>query len=189
MNNEKSLQYLKEIYEYINNWLRFAELKHGTLLALNIASCIASFEVFFNGNGINTINSKIITIILYVLFTVSIIISIISFYPRTNICKKRLNNIGLERKVLIYFGDISKYSNEKEYLKEFYEKYYMVNFDYNDYIKENTNSNIELDLAYEIIINSNIANIKYKYFKISLLISVLSWTLMCILMAFYLIIK
>jgi hypothetical protein len=148
---------LKYIFSNVNEWLKFAETKNAALIVFSASIILAILTNITN--NINII-LKYYIIICLIFQIISLIISLISFYPTIKIshilCKR--NEIS-EKDNLLFYGNIFKY-DEKMYLKSIF----------NDKVENTTR--FELDLAKQIIINSNITLKKYKFFKLSLWFSI-----------------
>lgn len=154
---------LKGIFDDVNKWLTFAEAKNGAMIALNGAILAGLANILFNKdfNEYFNIWIKIFLYISVICTITAIIILLISFLPQLSVF------IGMdvyceEEYVLIYYGDIAKYKNEKEYIKHIYQYYFNINK------SESELSKIELDYGKEIIINSCITVKKLKWFKLAL---------------------
>ena len=160
---------LKDIFNNVNEWLKFAEAKNGILIALLGTALFTLLDkstsiLFLNNISIsnNTLVIKFdinLFVSLYLVFliiflVIAISIMLISFLPQTKQVFK-IKDIKNENDNSLFYGDIIKYTPE-EYL-EFIEP-----------DRENF-SRSELDYAYQIVINSHIAYKKYKYFELALL--------------------
>jgi hypothetical protein len=143
---------LKEIYALVNDWLKFAEAKNGVLIGF-IGGAI--FGVISN---LNNLPVQLQTYLLYFFIPsslLSLVVSMISFLPilgKPNFKSKKIPpNINL-----LYFGHLRLL--DKEYLvSKIYESSKLS-------VPE-TISKFELDIAQQIIINSNIARYKYLAFR------------------------
>ncbi len=142
---------ISNIFENVNNWLKFAEAKNGAIIALNSALIFGLFQVC------QDIKIGNIILIMYVysahisLF-ISIIIAILSFVPKlsyqyTSFSKPK------DSDNLLYFGDIAKYS-EKEYT---------------DKLSSMADEITDFDKQYisQITTNSKITYVKYKQFELA----------------------
>jgi hypothetical protein len=110
---------------------------------------------------------KIGIVVFYTLYIISIIFTLASFFPTSNISKYIIKN-GRDKKIrsddnLLFWGHIYKYSRD-EYKSKLEEKY-KIKYDNQEYIN---------DLIDQIIINSNITNTKFKFFKISVILAVIA---------------
>lgn len=168
-NKEKMEEKLKEIFGYVNNWLNFAEAKNAAMLTVSIGVLFGLYSYIEKMNII-----FYITLILIII--ISILSSILSFYP--NLGKSKIKPIGefllyipekfekkdnASEKIKIFYGDIAKnYSEERsfDYVKDLYKDYYKKD----NMVVEKS----EIDYAKEIIINSKLTVNKYRYFKFSL---------------------
>lgn len=174
---EKVEEKLKEIFGYINDWLKFSEAKNAAILTLGVGT------LFGLSNYADKISKWMYIVVIVILFF-SILSALISFYP--NLSNSKVNLIaGLFKKIAeildnensntktikIFYSDIAKKYNidgtqELEYLKDVYKDYYNVD-------KSTEFNQLEIDYAKEIIINSKITVNKYVFFKASLKLFIL----------------
>lgn len=147
-------QVLKYIYSVLTENLKFAESKHGILIALNSA-----LVVFISGYLTNnSITIKFLTCIVIVFAIFSLFFSFVALLSRTIKYKKRQNFKENELN-LIYYKHIINFSFE-EYLKEI-KRYYNFPQDY-------TFDGLDYDLSKQIIANANVTYLKFTYFNFSL---------------------
>ena len=162
---------LDKVFSNVNSWLNFAETKN----AANIALVVAWIAAIFSLNSMNVLLYAIC-----ILFTFSGICSMISFLPRVEdkIVKKfpRLEKRIIKKKAqkdekdnLLFFEAIKKYSGQ-EYAEQVSKLYLQTN--------EKDFSRYELDLANEIVYNSDIASRKYKFFKVAAYLDVVAFMLL-----------
>lgn len=154
---------LKGIFDDVNKWLTFAEAKNGAMIALNGAILAGLANILFNKdfNEYFNIWVKMILYISVACTAAAIVILLISFLPQLSVFKGMDVSCD-EECVLIYYGDIAKYKNEKQYIKHIYHYYFNIDK------SEDELSKIEIDYGKEIIINSSIAVKKLKWFKLAL---------------------
>lgn len=165
---------LKYIFDNVNNWLNFAELKNGALLVFLTTVIIGLIQFKLPNDG--SIVMQVIYVTLMIDVLISIIILLLSFIPKISSIKHKYNaNIIYINKNLIFFEDIIKAKDYEEYLINIYEDYYNTKVS-----KEELNLK-EKHLAEEIFINSNIASNKYKHFKYSLYCCLVGIALLIIL--------
>ena len=168
---------LKEMFSNVNDWLKFAELKNGMMVALNSTFVLAVIKSEFK----EKFQAGVYFVVLS-LFVISLILSISSYLPKIKciddnwlIGKKK--GIKPERNLLFY-GDIYNISKND-----------LVNKVYKEYFKKDISNieinKIELDYAEEIIVNSKIAIYKYFLFKLSLYITLFSLLVILISQAGY----
>ena len=166
MNDIKEInEYFKNQLDSTNMWLSFAEAKNAALLAFNIAL----LALYYNLYSIN----KLFTIALMIISIISSVISLMSFRPNLNNLEEKKgyisNNINL-----LFYGDIANINNSNEYISLVHKIYFP-----NNQI-EDLSSNINSDYAKEIIMNSKIAQRKYKLFKQALMLDIINLSL-CII--------
>lgn len=141
---------LKDIFDNTNSWLKYAEAKHTVLLGFigagffgihNFVKGFCSWNLFF----------QIWIVSFIICLVISCLIALMSFmpilYPLKKKKSKRNQNLNP-----IYFKDIAL-TEANELLK-------MLN--------EETNENIKVKLAEQIIINSRITVYKFRLFTISI---------------------
>lgn len=169
------LDELKTIFETVNNWLNFAELKHGGCIVYNLA-VLAYIQGLIENCKNGFINIGVVFLLL-----VGLLISLLSYCPvlyqnkifdtilKYSVCKQRrqdkLNN--KESLNLIFYSDIALFSTQ-EYIETVYSKYFSGQCNYS----------IVKDYAEEIVINAKITTIKYFLVKLSLLMSTLATCLL-----------
>lgn len=146
---------LKEIFQNVNNWLMFAEVKHGALIALDTTFILGIIALIVEDeiSGIGIVGLIIIIC--------SLFISMYSYYPNLKGIKDKwlISKRIVPNRNLLFYKDIFQLSN-KEYLERIYINYY--NIEISEFAKK------ELDYAEEIVVNSRTAMKKYFLFKISL---------------------
>lgn len=146
---------LHSTLELVNQWLRFAETKNAALLAANSAI------VFGIVNSSDHLGGLPPWVKVYVwvgvgMIALSAAFSLLSFVPRT-----RLPWISSTRRPspddnLIFYGDIAGYDS-RTYLEALHSQ---AGFE------DTELSQVEFDLAEQIIINSTISLTKYRLFAI-----------------------
>lgn len=148
--------------EKVNTWLSFAEAKNGLLIGFNVAAINIVIEHYSQ--------YQIISTIIILLFIISGIINLISFFPRLN--NNSLKNAKSEKAGcnLLFGGNIAELNDVNMLLDKTVERYFST-YDEKEY------SNKVIDLANEVLINSQIAKLKYSYFKKALLIDILVFVL------------
>ncbi len=144
---------LNIIFLNVNEWLKFAELKHAVIIAFNGAAIFGIFQIFINSE---TNYPILLNIYLYntILFlALSILISLISFFPQTKLKWLWTSQEISDENNLLFYGDIKKY-DEESYLKALYKS-----------VGKETSSFLDIELYYanQIIQNSKIVSRKFKY--------------------------
>ncbi|REE81587.1 hypothetical protein A8990_118113 [Paenibacillus taihuensis] len=144
------------ISDKVNDWLKFAEAKNGALLVFSGAAITAILS--FLGSSYHILpNWKTGLCAGIVLLSISCLLSILSFIPRTKIFFKH-RGAPVDTDNFYFYGNLSKYSPQ-QLIKAISNHYY------DDNNNELTRSNI--DLAAQIVINSGIAVDKFHFFKVS----------------------
>lgn len=147
---------LKDIFENVNNWLKFAEAKNATLVAGN---GLLIFGILKTIHEVD-INIYLLYYIYFclILFSLSLVISLISFIPKVKIPTFLLNSDIETSDNLLFYGHILKY-NEKTLLEKL-----------EPMIKEEEETSKEFRTMYaqQIIINSKIARNKFQLFDIAI---------------------
>lgn len=161
---------LKEILSNVNNWLIFAEAKNAAIITFDLAVIASIAGIDFFRNNIFIFHISIIGIFF------SLVIALYSFKPEGNI-KKNDYDPQSELDNLIYYADIVKY-NEAGYIKALSKKYLQKDIHINQ-VQE-----VELDYSKEIVYNSKIAYKKYKLFKYSLNIILITIILSIIIIVY-----
>ena len=148
---------LKNILSFVNDWLKFAEAKNGALVVLNGAIIFGVLSVL-NDNKI-FVNWQIFYFWMIIGFNLlSLIVGLLSFWPQTKNSWLNLSGYSNKEDNILFFAHISKY-NPTEYLKSLYEA---------EGTKKDKFTKFEIDYSNQIIINSQIASQKYRFFKLAL---------------------
>lgn len=139
---------LKYIFANINEWLKFAEAKHGGLIVLNAGLVVGILSSYTN---IQNFIFKPTILIGTICFGISVFLSIISQFPVTQ-------NIFYNKKVianpnLYFFGHLSHFDNQT-----FIDEFKKVDMDF-------TPSKLDIDLINQILVNARIAQAKFGFFK------------------------
>jgi hypothetical protein len=139
---------LKYIFANINDWLKFAEAKHGGLIVLNAGLVVGILSSYTN---IQCFIYKPMVLIGIICFGVSVFLSIISQFPVTqNIFhnKKAISNPNL-----YFFGHLSHFDNQ-DLISEL--KKVDTTFSPNK---------LDIDLINQILVNARITQAKFGFFK------------------------
>lgn len=164
---------LKYIFSNVNEWLKFAEIKHGALLALNVALISATSNLVKNAD-ILPFSSKIWSWPL-IFFVSSCLFSIWSFMPTMSF-KVVKSNDKTETNIYFY-GDIKNFSLN-DYSKLLAQKLSLqTTFEFTVH---------EKDLLSEIIINSKITYRKYVLFNAAGICCILGLVIFVIVLIAYL---
>lgn len=161
-------QHVKDIFDNVNNWLKFAEAKNAAIIAYNsvILAGIASY-ITSNQNIPNLLGSFLI--ISSCLILISSLIGLISFAPQTKIINYTKKGEILDSDNLLYWGHLKNYTPLQLLKKLNTSK-----------TSENNNDSeftiIEIDYAQQIIMNSQIADKKYSLFKVALALNIFAIT-------------
>jgi len=151
---------IKDIFQNINEWLKFAEAKHAGLIVLNSGIIFGVLSIYKDYKTYVDWHFILATLIV---IGISIFLSLISFFPVTK------NNIDKSSRVdnpnVFFFGTLSKLqeSDLKEELLKITPNYTFDKFDD--------------DLLNQIIVNAKITSNKYKLFKYSILMTAIGFGL------------
>jgi len=145
---------LKDIFDNVNSWLKFAEAKNATLVGGNGLIIFGILKII----GDKDIPQYWLFYIYFslLLIAVSMIMALITFMPKLKTPMFLLNDQIEKGDNLLFFGHILKY-NERVYLQKISEATG----------KENDN-NLNAMYAQQIIINSKIAMLKFSMFNIAI---------------------
>ena len=144
---------LKEIFSNINDWLKFAEAKSATLIACNgalifgISRLISSFDL----KGIYLLYFILIS----ALCILSIAICFLSIIPSLSMPWEKKPSGTSDEDNLMYFSDIAKYT-PLAYLHALKDNLELTDSAFTGY---------QRDISNQIIINSVIADKKYRAFQ------------------------
>jgi len=144
---------LKDIFSNINDWLKYAETKSATLIAGN-GALIFGFSRLSLSDSINCYFSYYL-IFCSLLSLISLSICLLSIIPALNMPWDSKPTGTQDNDNVLFFGHIAKYS-PLSYLNKLANQIGEKNVVFTGYQK---------DLAFQIIINSTIANRKYTYFN------------------------
>ena len=167
-NTEKEvLEELEKIFSNVNQWLNFAEVKNGALLAFN-------FTLLGFLSQDSRFNNSYFLPVLYVIMLISTIIVLISFMPNGgikifNILTKYVLLAEPRTNNLLYFEKICFYKND-EYLRAIRDRYFGLDFPN----QRDKRIQEQLDYVEEIIINTKITTVKYFLFKLALKLCILA---------------
>lgn len=141
---------LKYIFANINEWLKFAEAKHGGLVVLNAGLVVGILSSYSN---IQNFIYKPIILIGIICFGISVFLSIISQFPVTQ-------NIFHNKKIiqnpnLYFFGHLSHFDNQTFV---------------DDFKKVDTTfapTKLDTDIINQILVNARITQAKFGFFKLA----------------------
>ncbi len=161
MNENTKLIYstLQDIFKNIWEQQKYAEVKNGVILTLNVAIFAILIKACFPLPQIINSNNvfKTIFVILLFLFVIHIFYILQSFFPKD---KNKENFKWTSEKInIFFFGDIQKLQN-KQYLD--------ILIDKCNIRKEDINENFLLDLSNQVVKLSEITYYKYNSFKYSI---------------------
>ena len=157
--NDNITQQLYQVFNNVNDWLKFAEAKNAMLIAFNGASIFGIIKLLsldFVSNSRFIENYLLFVIISLIFSTVN---CLISFAPRVKIIKGGFYDSGKVPNVL--FFEYLKGKNNLEIIEEVT----------GDREKENYTT-LQKDIAEQIKQNSIIASRKYSHFTISVWITI-----------------
>lgn len=173
-NNELLREKLLTILQRVDEWLKYAEAKNGILLAFSGAGITALVTYISASDNLPKSLFWGLLISMILLSLCSLICSL-SFLPRTNLEKivylrgnpsRNLRQSQKDTDNFYYFGHLLKYKDLE--LLEKLNKLYFDNKIQSDFEKEH------LDIASQIVINSEITWLKFKLFFFSLWILIIS---------------
>ncbi len=151
---------LKYIFSNVNEWLKFAEAKHGGLIVLNAGLVVGIISSYSN---IQNFTNKLSLLIGIICLGTSVFISIISQFPVTQ--NLFFNKKDLTNPNLYFFGDLSHLDD--------------VSF-ISHYQKNDTAFNpnqFDKSLINQILINARITQSKFSLFKFASYITALGFGL------------
>ena len=165
---------LEYILDSVNDWLRFAEAKNGTLLALDSVFSFGIVRVMFTNPFEGVFFYWLTACATFLL--ISALVCLLSFLPKLSLklLSKTVPTIMIEDVNSIYFGDIAKLEKSDDYLQ-----YLLARGIVGDDIKDDF---FALDIVKQTFINSKIATTKYNYFVIAVTLTATSLLLVLVLM-------
>ena len=139
---------LKYIFANVNDWLKFAEAKHGGIIVLNAGLVVGILSSYTN---IQNFIFKLTILIGIVCFGISVFLSIISQFPVTqNIF---YNKKTIQTPNLYFFGHLSHFDNQT-----FIDEFKNIDTSFSP-------SKFDTDLINQILVNARIAQAKFGFFK------------------------
>lgn len=166
---------LTKILESINNCLRFAEAKNGVLLALNGTAIFGVFQLLTSQSTL-VIKYWEYAVALLIMFIISALITMISFVPILTIREKIIKFLSSnkhKKRNLIYFGNIFDL-DVLDYLDMFHNRYF----------KDKEISQLDEDIAENIINNSVICVWKFKLFNWAIKLEIILFIVIIIICLF-----
>ena len=167
LNHEEQLY---KIFNNVNDWLKFAEAKNFGLLTLNAALAFGLTQITFSDDSV----IKIVAFCVFVPFSMlSFIPCLISLFPIVTKIESK-NKDGKVRKSMKIINNISNFIDKDKpfenihfygYLKELKETEFETEF----LTKTGSTDKFttyEIELVTQILYNSRITSLKYKFFKI-----------------------
>jgi hypothetical protein len=149
---------LYKLFTNVNDWLKFAEAKNLMLITFNGVSIYGTLKIFESPWLNNYSWVKWLAFISIVFFVFSAMFCLMSFVPRLRILKGgEFNNEDIKN---IWYYETLKNMSSKEVLQNLYDTGVKVF------------SQVEDDLAEQIVQNSKIASRKYAYFSVALWITI-----------------
>jgi hypothetical protein len=150
VNNKELDELLEKNFSNVNSWLNFAEAKN----AANIALVVACIAAIFSLDDMN-----VLLYIICVVFIISGICSLLSFFPRmgNERIRKKLKIFKIvkdkepQNANLLFFENIKGYAGN-DYIKRICDLYFKE--------KKYNPTKYQLDLSDEIVYNSGIASCK-----------------------------
>jgi cytochrome c biogenesis protein ResB len=139
---------LKEIFQNVNDWLKFAEAKHAGLIVLNSGTIFGLISIYKDYKGTLT---WFIVFISVLLFGISMLLSFISIFPRMKISVKEKSKIDTPN--LYFFKHLAhlKVKDLKTKLEESDKSFHA--------------NELDEDLMNQIIVNSQITVYKSNLFR------------------------
>jgi hypothetical protein len=151
-------QLLKDILEFVDGHVKYAETKNAAVLAFAAGTLFAIAQVYSNSPQLLD-SLRWYTLFMVFCFILAIISALISFYPLTQKKYNHNRQTGKSKSNLLFFDDAQNYD--------------CVSYVKNLYAASNINSldksatRLELMYAEEIVINAKIASRKFFWSKIA----------------------
>ena len=148
--NMEAKSELKYIFANVNEWLKFAEAKHGGLVVLNAGLVVGILSSYSN---IQNFTNKTTLLIGMICFGISVFISIISQFPVTQ--NLFYNKKDIANPNLYFFGNLSCLDNNS-----FIAEYQRTDIEFKP-------TKFDTDLINQILVNARITQSKFTLFKIA----------------------
>ncbi|GAB3515855.1 hypothetical protein [Emticicia fontis] len=146
---------LKYIFSNINDWLKFAEAKHGALITFNTAAIFGVLQLW----GAST-QYKELGIFIVIIFSLSILLSLYSFIPVFSSKVDCITDADFQTKKeslnILYFKDLH-ILNQNQLLELIANKCGTTE----------TCTKFDINLARQIINNARITNTKFRFFSVA----------------------
>lgn len=153
----------------VNDWLKFAEAKNTGLLTFCGGVGAAVATMLAASSGVSSEWRIGLLVSVFFLF-LSCPITLISFFPQTNLWKRisKIKDDPCDDDNLFFFGHLYKYTPNK-----------LVQAMANSYLadprdKEFKPSKYHYDIAAQVVINAQIARTKYRLFSFALIVAMLA---------------
>jgi len=155
---KQDFKILEDILSKVNEWLKFAETKNASLIALIGGAIIAFISLSFSIN-IFQCQFGIYYFYNFLLFSfLGLITALLSFLPQTKLFWLWKEKDLKRRPNIFFYGDLAHTSPDS-----------LINLIYNDEIDgQDPIKKIRRDLAEQVVSNSKITRRKYHYFRIAL---------------------
>lgn len=150
---------LNSILQMVIDWLKFAETKNGGALGFGSAA-FAIVLSYLQSTSFRTLPA-ILLVLGAIAFLMTVVLSVASFSPRTDIGRLRSRRDGEPHPAdnLFYFGHIAKYSS-RQFVESLAERYLP---DHDLEMKQ-----VYLDLAAQVTINARITMWKLRMFNVAI---------------------
>lgn len=167
---DKETEKLTKILLIVNDWLKFAEAKNSIFLAFSGAGITAIITYISAADNI-PVFLNIALIVTTFLLSICSLIYALSFLPKTNLehliwlrdkPSKKLKITQNDRDNFYFFKDLMKYRTSE--LLDAMNRFYFKGSLTQPYLKEH------LDIASQIVINSEITFLKLRLFTVALVI-------------------
>lgn len=161
--NSEANEFLSSTLERIDGWLKFAEGKNAVLLGFS-AGTLSFLSEKFCGE-LSSLSCALVDVGIFLL-VYSSLMALISFMPIYNWraflgvmldTNTKFYGEATDHDNLIFYGDIAKYERD-QYLEALESRYFPSAPGLRSHLKTK-------DLASQIIVNSRIAVLKYRYFE------------------------
>lgn len=150
---------LQSLLQVVNEWLKFAEAKNGGAVGFG-SGAVAILFGYLSEGGFDFVSGLLLTLGV-ICFVLSVVVSVVSFSPRTDFLRLRAMRHGKPTRTdnLYYFGHLAKYS-PRQLIDAIVDRYLDDEARANHDLKD-----VQMDIASQVTINARITMWKLRLFN------------------------
>ena len=156
---KQDIEVLENIFENVNNWLKFAETKNATLIGFSSLAMFTTLRIIVSMMGDLEFYVVVLLWTFIAICATSIVVALLSFVPKLVQHFNPVQKHFKKSSNFYFFGELAR-MNPKS----------IVDFVYsNEKTVQSNLYRLRIDIAEQIVTNSKIAINKYKHFEVALL--------------------